>query len=225
MSGLNPDDVLRVLGGPQSVHDLRRYFGVDLPNGLPAFTGGRFERLGGGGDQPASKDVITADDLLAVEMLSVQVPPRVALDLLEGDLGRVVATELRSIPTDISLADEGAAQYIADGGPADRAWRLLKNNGGVGWVTAGKLLARKRPRLVPVYDEVVRCAYRSGRGFWNCLHKRLREDGDNLANRLSDLHAEAGLPQEITILRVLDVVFWMRHRDGHTGYRCRGIVD
>jgi hypothetical protein len=28
----------------------------------------------------------------------------------------------------------------------------------IGWVTAGKLLARKRPKLVPVYDGVVKCA-------------------------------------------------------------------
>jgi hypothetical protein len=38
------------------------------------------------------------------------------------------------------------------------------------------------------------------------------------------LRAEAELPQEISALRVLDVVFWIRHRDGHTGYRCQGIV-
>ncbi|MGN9806455.1 DUF6308 family protein [Micromonospora sp. L32] len=221
--GLHSPALLRVLADPRSVADLRRYFGVDLPNGLPAFTGGRFEQLGGGGDHPAVRDRITSDDLIAVELLSVHVPARVALDLLEGALGREVATELRRIPTDVSLADTEAPQYITDGGPADRAWRLLKNNGGVGWVTAGKLLARKRPRLVPVYDEVVRCAYRTGRGFWTCLHERLREDGGVLVDRLTRLQAEAELPPEITTLRVLDVVFWMRHRDGHTGYRCRGL--
>ncbi|MEV4656822.1 DUF6308 family protein [Micromonospora sp. NPDC049301] len=205
--------------------DLRRYFGVGLPNGLPAFTGGRFEQLGGGGDHPAVRDTITPEDLIAVELLSVHVPARVALDLLEGALGREIATELRRIPTDVSLADDEALQYITDGGPADQAWHLLKNNGGVGWVTAGKLLARKRPCLVPVYDEVVRCAYRTGGGFWSCLHERLREDGGVLVDRLTRLRAEAELPPEITPLRVLDVVFWMRHRDDHTGYRCRGLDE
>ena len=29
---------------------------------------------------------------------------------------------------------------------------------GIGFVTAGKLMARKRPRLIPVYDDVVKCA-------------------------------------------------------------------
>ena len=32
---------------------------------------------------------------------------------------------------------------------AHLAWRVLKEADGVGWVTAGKVLVRKRPRLGP----------------------------------------------------------------------------
>jgi Family of unknown function (DUF6308) len=58
---------------------------------LPAFEGGRFEILDGGGDRPEVRDRFTASDLLAVELLSVHVPARVILDLLEGALGEKAA--------------------------------------------------------------------------------------------------------------------------------------
>jgi hypothetical protein len=40
-----------VLDAEQVVDDLRRYFGIGLPPGAGAFTGGRFEHLAGGGDR------------------------------------------------------------------------------------------------------------------------------------------------------------------------------
>ncbi|MET8252140.1 DUF6308 family protein [Micromonospora sp. NPDC005197] len=213
--------ILTVLDEPQSVNDLRRYFGVD---GRSPFTGGQFERLGGGGDRAETRDVITAEDLVAVELLSVRVPPHTSLDLLQGALGKAVTAELRGIPTHVSLGHPDASQYIEERGRADRAWRLLRKADGIGWVVAGKLLARKRPLLVPVYDEIVACAFRTRRNFWRWLHGRLLEQEATLASRLFDLRRRAGLPADaITLLRVLDVVIWMRHRDEHTGYRCRGI--
>lgn len=64
---------------------------------------------------------------------------------------------LSAIPRDIDMAD-AEADVLAEGSPADQAWHLLCAQHGVDWVIAGKLLARKRPRLLPVYDKVVRCA-------------------------------------------------------------------
>ncbi|MEU2169569.1 DUF6308 family protein [Micromonospora chersina] len=217
---LNLPEVLAVLDDSRSVPDLERYFGTV---GNSSFTGGQFERLGGGGDRASVRDAITAEDLVAVELLSVRVPPRTALDLLQGALGDAVTAELREIPTTIELGSAEASPLIDRRGPADRAWRLLKNADGIGWVVAGKLLARKRPKLVPVYDEVVSCAFRTRKGFWCWLHGMLTEENKVLAERLTRLRRRAGLPDAISLLRVLDVVVWMRHRDEHTGYRCRGI--
>ncbi|MCP3785327.1 DUF6308 family protein [Micromonospora sp. A3M-1-15] len=213
-------EILAVLDDPRSVPDLQRYF---LGVGDAAFTGGHFERLGGGGDRPENSDTVTAEDLIAVELLSVQVPPRRALDLLQGQLGREVATELEQIPVDVELGADDALPLIVTGGHADNAWRMLRAADGIGWVTAGKLLARKRPKLVPVYDEVVSCAFGTGTGFWDWLHGKLREEGGVLAQRLDALHAKVNLPAEVTRLRVLDVVFWMRHRDAHSGKGCAGL--
>jgi Family of unknown function (DUF6308) len=43
----------------------------------------------------------------------------------------------------VLLWDNEAEELIKDGGPADSVWRLLESQDGVGWMTTGKLLARK----------------------------------------------------------------------------------
>ncbi|MEU3241147.1 DUF6308 family protein, partial [Streptomyces anthocyanicus] len=71
---------------------------------------------------------------------------------------------------------EANADDLAPGSPADAAWHLLQDQPGIGWVTAGKLLARKRPRLLPVYDQVVRCILRRPPSFWLDLQAALQAD-------------------------------------------------
>ena len=79
---------------------------------------------------------------------------------------------------------------------------------GIGWVTANKLIARKRPRLVPVYDSVVRDALQPGPDqFWARLRSCLAEHDDVRAelDRIRERSAA-----DLSHLRVLDIVVWMR---------------
>ncbi|GGP77736.1 DUF6308 family protein [Streptomyces sindenensis] len=206
-----------VLDGDRVVGDLRRYFGIGLPPGAGVFTGGRFERLAGGGDRRRVANRFTAEDLIAVQTLSVTVPAPVALDLLEGSLGTQLCELLRGIPADVDLSDADAS-VVADGSPAHQAWSLLESQYKVGWVIAGKLLARKRPRLLPVYDRVVRCALGRPPSFWTELRTALREDDAALHHRLLGLRQSAGLPETVSALRVADVAVWMAHPA--PGHRC-----
>lgn len=81
----------------------------------------------------------------------------------------------------VELGSREAAALLAPGEAADRAWHLLEDQDDMGWVTAGKLLARKRPRLVPVYDRVVRCAFGTrGLSFWLWLNDRFSDYGGAL---------------------------------------------
>lgn len=222
---LHVDQLTRVLEDDQACRDLRLYYGVGLKTGeLPPFTGGRFEFLDGGGDRADVCNRFIPSDTLSLELLSVQIPPRVALDLLEGALGEEAALLLGQIPTTVSLWDNAAPGLIEDGGPADGVWRLLERQYGVGWVTAGKLLARKRPSLIPVYDDVVRCAFSRPQNIWKALREALRQDDGILRATLEDLIKRAGIPVRVTPLRALDVVLWMRHRSRHTGHRCAGLA-
>ncbi|MFG2050891.1 DUF6308 family protein [Micromonospora sp. NPDC048935] len=213
-------EILAMLEDPRTVPDLRRYY---LSADGKEFTGGQFERLGGGGDRSETANEFTAGDLIAVQLLSVHIPPPRSLDLLQGQLGRDVAAQLTKIPVTVELGSDAASPLIADAGPADRAWRMLDHATGLGWVTAGKLLARKRPKLIPVYDGVVSCALGTGTGFWRWLHDILREDDCVLAQQLDARRREAGLPTAISRLRVLDVAVWMRHRNDHHDGGCLGL--
>jgi hypothetical protein len=69
----------------------------------------------------------------------------VALDLLHGANGDDLQQHLRLIPTDCHLGDRDASWHIADGGAADKAWRLLIGLEDLNWVIAGKLLAASGP--------------------------------------------------------------------------------
>ncbi|MYR55299.1 hypothetical protein GTY54_03225 [Streptomyces sp. SID625] len=201
---------------PQAIADLRHYFGIGVPPGGMPFTGSRFEHLAGGGDRPEVADRFTAEDLVAVQTLSVTVPASVALDILEDRLGVRLSGLLQAIPRDIDMV-EAAVSDLAPGSPAARAWELLEEQSDVGWVIAGKLLARKRPRLLPVYDKVVRCALGRPRpSFWLALHAALRADDHSLHRQLLALRQVAGVPETVSALRVCDVVVWMGHRaEGH----------
>jgi hypothetical protein len=222
---LNIGQLTRLLSDDQARCDLRRYFGVDLQKGmLPPYEGGRFELLDGGGNRADTCNRFTASDVVALKLLSIDLPARVALDLLDGALGEEAGTLLAQIPASVNLWDAGAEDHVQKGGTADRLWRLLETQDGAGWVTAGKLLARKRPSLIPVYDNVVRCAFGWPQNVWTALREALRQDDSNLLATLNDLKQRAELPCQITPLRVLDVAVWMRHHAVHTGHRCDGLI-
>ena len=81
-----------------------------------------------------------------------------------------------------------------------------------GPTTASKLLARKRPRLRPIYDSVVAAVTGTRDRQWEPLREGLRADGGALHHRLLRLREAAELPPEVSALRVLDVVAWMDGR-------------
>lgn len=128
---------------------------------------------------------------------------------------------LSSVRFDIDMVD-AEADDLAEGSPAHTAWRLLCDQPGIGWVTAGKILARKRPRLLPVYDQVVRCVLGRPKSFWLDLHGALRADNHALHHDLTAVRRSANLPVTVSALRVCDVVLWMHHRTDHQQRSCIG---
>lgn len=192
-----------------------RYFAPPEP-GVRGFAGRLFEQFGGGGDTPAVADGFTAEDLLAVEALSVSVPSDVAYELLYGPLHSELAAFLRDVPTDVDLGTPDAAEHLTAGAPAHTAWEILDRQPGIGWVTAGKLLARKRPRLLPVYDDVVRCVLGRPRGVWLELHETVSDP--EIRNAIESLRPSSA--EHVSTLRLLDVAIWMSHRTKHREGTC-----
>lgn len=218
---IDTEPLSRRIARPETAQNLRVYFGIDAPDAIPPrYTGAWFERLGSGGDHADVASTVTAEDLVAVEMLSVQIPAPVAIDLLHGELGRDLNALLAAIPTTIALQDDDAQQYIAPDSSAQAAWAMLNAQPAVGWVTAGKLLARKRPHLIPVYDTVVRCFLGTPADFWSSLRSALRADDARLVRDIEALRADAGVSPTISVIRVLDVAIWMHHHTDHRDGIC-----
>ncbi|RYP83327.1 hypothetical protein EKO23_19345 [Nocardioides guangzhouensis] len=198
--------LLDVLGDERAVPNLRSYF--------TEFEGRHFQALGGGGDRPESRDRITAEDLVALRTLGVAVPGETAADLLEGPLSRRVSDLLRAIPTSVALGQPEAAALIGDRSQADVLWDLFRAQDGLGWVGAGTLLARKRPRLIPVYDEVARCVLHHPEDVWRSFHDALG-GAPEVLRRVRELRAAAPVPEHVSDLRVIDVTLWMWHHTAH----------
>jgi hypothetical protein len=102
---------------------VEKYFEKD-GSGRFRHSGAYFERLGGGGDRLEVANQVTAEDLVAVSMLSVRVIRYYALDVLVYQ-GREISDLLAQIPVDVTLTDAEADKLIAKGGPAWELWQLL----------------------------------------------------------------------------------------------------
>jgi hypothetical protein len=67
---------------------VKRYLATDA-EGRARYSGVHLERIGGGGDRPGIADQFTAEDLLAVTMLSVRIEGYHALEILNYQAGKL----------------------------------------------------------------------------------------------------------------------------------------
>ena len=204
--------VLRTERTEDAVRLLRSYATDVRTKGGPAWSGSQFEAFG-------VNDVnrVTSDDLIAVTMLGVDFPAQAALRILETDV-TVISGSLTEIPRDVDLADDQAADAIARGSAAWDLWKYLTDLRGVDMTLASKLMARKRPTLIPVQDSVVRSAvgWHKKTDFWVGLRDMLRRDESALVSHLRKIRTDAKLDGKFADLRVFDIVVWMAAHDTST---------
>lgn len=216
VNGIKTPDVLLPGSAARAVELLRSYYGIG--EGKVAFTGAQFEIIGAEGNSPFA---ITPADLVALATLSVPVEGGAAVTLLSDEFQKKARSLLADISATATIADHDAATILAEEGasPAAQLWTLIANVKGMGKVSTSKLLARKRPALIPVYDTVIDAQLNLGgtsAQMWSKFVSWVnspQEDGKTLIDHASDLKAQAGLPDYVTPLRVIDVVLWM---DGKT---------
>jgi Family of unknown function (DUF6308) len=192
------------LEGQQAIRSVQRYFN---PNG--AFSGRRFEFLGGGGHRADVANAFTAFDIVAVSLLSVDIPGNASIEILETE-SEALSKLLVKIPVGVTLWEAREADVDDNSSAAAKLWFRLRDIKGVGWVTANKLVARKRPDLLPVYDNVVKKKLQPrSEEFWIPLRNSLLRDDRAILNRLSEIRELAQLEVEPSLLRILDVAVWM----------------
>ena len=199
---------------------VKRYLAPDSATGRARYSGAYFERLGGGGDRPEVAYQFTAEDLLAVTMLRVRIDGYHALHVLDYQ-ARELSDLLTQIPLGTALQDPQAEVLIAKDGPAWKLWQAIRDikprpeDRRIGAVAAGKLLARKRPHLLPVYDSRVKKILkrpRTDNSWWHDLRCQLINDPD-LIRQLQSVRARAGA-NHMSLLRVFDVMCWMFRWEG-----------
>lgn len=169
------------------------------------FTGRYFELL----RDDENPNRITDRDLTAVSMLSVTVPAEVAIWILDDGSSQIEAL-LAKVPADADFWADG--HHLDKGAPLQELWEILgrgswpqpKDRNGLGPTKRSKLLAAKRPALVPVWDRVIGTVLGPPDDFWASLRAALDEEVADLWER-----ATAGAPEGVTLLRRIDAALWM----------------
>ena len=203
--------VLRSQDDLAAVAVIEQYYGLNghNPNG---YTGASFDTWDSTGTRRDDLDEFTADDLVAVSMLSVDVPAAASIRLLDRDRERF-SELLGQVGPDRDLVDE--ERELDDHWVGWPLLRSLRELPGVGPTTATKLFARKRPRLRPIYDSVV-AEVAGTTSQWEPMRQLLRADGAQLHHRLIRIRRKAGLDQHadyISPIRIWDVLAWMQGKD------------
>jgi hypothetical protein len=174
------------------------------------WNGAHFESFGA--NEP---NRITSDDIVAVSMLSVFVPARAAREIVEKD-SATIEELLKNIPKKAALTDPDGGALTAKRSAATDLWKLLRAKADVGPTIASKVMAQKRPVLIPIQDSVVRAAvgWSKGSDFWAGLRELiLAADDGALPERLRGIREAAEVGDRYTGLRTFDVVVWMAYRD------------
>jgi hypothetical protein len=152
---------------------------------------------------PNQPYAIGVEDLLAVTTLAVNPGAPAARALLPGgNLVHRVSALLARIPLGVAIW-EATDRHLCQ---SHLLWSLLVGHApNVGATTAGKILARKRPELIPIVDSVIKqklqCAPNS---YWMTFRLVLKDS--ERRSRISDL------APELPILRTLDTLMWMHWR-------------
>ena len=193
---------------------VKKYF-EELANRRPRHAGCQFETFAGGGDL-VEPNRITPADLNAVSMLSIHVPGQAALGIME-ELSNKFEVLLGDLAVDLRLQDLDPGQFtrfLDDDSPADRIGQILRQKEdlwGIGQTTASKILARKRPHLILIYDSVIakQAGMRDIREQWRSWWEAFQgEKGQKSSQRLDAIRTTSGQPH-LSLLRVLDIVLWM----------------
>jgi hypothetical protein len=184
-----------------------------------AYTGAAFNVYGH--NDPCA---ITSDDLIAVTMLSISIRensnsamrPSAILKLhAHSDEIEQLLTLLPPARELHTLTAEQFDTWLGPNSPGTRLYNVLRHSISFPRVTTHKLLARKRPLLMPIRDTVVEGALNLGNrddDWWRPWWLALSTD-EALVSRLGEIRRLAGRP-DLSLLRIADIVIWLQNWAG-----------
>lgn len=197
--------IREIITADRAQDDLHRY--------ITTYRGGRFDPK----VDRAHPNEFTDKDFRAIWHLSVYFLHSAQL-WLRGEGLETVRALLGSIPDDRDIWEVPPQEYAAMLGPDSKASKLWKTlvarqdgarHAGK-YVTAGKAMHGKRPRLIPIYDrEGIGRAIPgiTQRNIWEVMWCALRDK--EIRERLLQIKAGVPVAADLSLLRVLDIVIWM----------------
>lgn len=189
------------------------------------FTGGKFETYA---HMRSSPNEITGDDIAAVTTLAIRITLGGRSDIRPGHILALEerAADVRALLRDIpsaralnTLDGEEFDRWLGEESPASQLHELLRRQVGLPRVATYKLLARKRPHLLPVRDTKVEAVLHPGeaawwRPWWEELTSRT-----TLVETLGRVREDAEVGH-LSLLRVADICVWMWVHGVDTDDRC-----
>ena len=171
-----------------------------------AFSGAKFEKYA-----KPTINVFKPSDIVAVSMLSVDIPPRVSDWVLDNGANLLTGL-LASLGPNPRIEDD---VDLLKGSIAWQLWQAIYERWGMGETKTSKLLAAKRPNLFPIFDTHVAAALSiSESSYWQPWQKFMQSpQGRECAAEVLDI-AKRNSITGVSALRLLDVVIWMRQH-GH----------
>lgn len=206
---------LTALRDPKSPERVLQYFDPQTN-----YAGATFAGL-----EPHDPSAITATDLLAVTTLSVDIPVLAIRRFLEDDnFKSSIAAALKALPAH-ALDETSGSDFSAMADFYDLVKASLAKAESMSsnpWVTSSKVVARKRPDLFPVRDNVV-CKYlgidRLGDRAkdWVVFRELMRDEAvrselDGVKAKVNELNVENRSVLDKEPLRLLDVILWTAAR-------------
>lgn len=179
------------------------------------FAGLTFDSLG---DNPPDK--VTSDDLLAVTLLDVRWRPSAVRSMLGSQAGQI-SELLSEIDTKTTLWAENGGRELCK---AERLWKVIDALEGAGDTLTSKLLARKRPLLVPITDSIIVRAVANPGQTWVTL----RYCFQRAPFRQAVESLRPPLMENVGLLRIFDVAIWMLWSDSRPARQTRerlGVPD
>lgn len=152
---------------------------------------------------PMSNEIGVAD-LLAVTLMDERYRPGAIRELLWGEAGKRCGELLEKIPTKTPIWQ---AKDLT--GPETELWRPLGALPQVGSTRAAKLMARKRPKLIPVYDSIVGEFVAPAATYWDIYREFLADDDNRAA--VDGLRPDGVDNEKLPTLRLVDTAVWMRY--------------
>jgi hypothetical protein len=208
-------------------HEVARYLFDYFASDTQTYLGRRFEPLA----SMAPRDRFDIYDLAALWSLSVTVKKDGRHQLLHtraSDLNASLEKCWDAIGSDASqqaLETCDVDRLVADDSPFVSLWRQLLLIDGVGKTKASKLMAAKFPSLIPIWDGQVSTLLggRKEGAIWRPMHELLTTNNAAIADVLRE-PPSAGLEpsqqaalrkslEQVTVLRRLDAVLWMKAQE------------